>query len=347
MMGERAERARNSVSHFTGCLLGGAVGDALGAPVELQSLDEIRRRHGGLVRDFLPAYGRLGAITDDTQMTLFTAEGLLRHSANGSVGDPVPALYRAYLNWLSTQGETVGSVCEGPNEYFGRLLHESALHHLRAPGNTCLSALRSGLMGTIQRPINDSKGCGGVMRVAPIGLCAKDPFRLGSDAAAITHGHPTGYLAAGTFALIISRIIDGDTLSVAIDRAAARLSREPRHEKCLSAMRVAIDLASSAPAAPETVERLGGGWVAEEALAIAVYCALAVPTFEDAVALAVTHSGDSDSTGAMTGNILGAHLGVDAIPPRWLQHLELAPVIEAVARDVHSLYVRDVSPGSE
>ena len=62
-----------------GCLLGGAVGDALGTLVEFLSLDEIRQRFGPQgVTGYEPAYGRRGAITDDTQMTLWTAEGLLR-----------------------------------------------------------------------------------------------------------------------------------------------------------------------------------------------------------------------------------------------------------------------------
>ena len=69
-------------SRCRGCLLGGAVGDALGAPVEFMRHSQIVARFGpGGVRDFAPAYGRTGAITDDTQMSLFTAEGLLRASS--------------------------------------------------------------------------------------------------------------------------------------------------------------------------------------------------------------------------------------------------------------------------
>src|SRR5260370_16834222 len=65
-------------SHFRGCLLGGAVGDALGGPVEFLDLEEIVKVYGEQgIRDYAPAYGKLGAITDDTQMTLFTAEAVL------------------------------------------------------------------------------------------------------------------------------------------------------------------------------------------------------------------------------------------------------------------------------
>jgi ADP-ribosyl-[dinitrogen reductase] hydrolase len=95
-------------ARIRGCLLGGAVGDALGAPVEFLSLAEIRRRFGpDGIRDYAHAYGRLGAITDDTQMTLFTAEGLLRAWVRGTVKGlyhPPGVIHHAYLRWLVTQG---------------------------------------------------------------------------------------------------------------------------------------------------------------------------------------------------------------------------------------------------
>jgi ADP-ribosylglycohydrolase len=84
----------------------------------------------------------------------------------------------------------------------------------------------------------------------------------------------------------------------------------------------------------ELVESLGAGWVGEEALAISLYCALSARNFEHGVLLAVNHSGDSDSPGAITGNILGAALGVDSIPERWLAVLELRGVIEQIAADL-------------
>src|SRR6185437_11517812 len=91
-----------------GCLLGGAVGDALGAPVEFLSIDQIHNRFGpGGIRDFAPAYGRVGAITDDTQMALFTAEGLIRaavREAGRGVCHPPTVVHRAYVRWLTTQG---------------------------------------------------------------------------------------------------------------------------------------------------------------------------------------------------------------------------------------------------
>ncbi|HWE41978.1 MAG TPA: ADP-ribosylglycohydrolase family protein [Gemmatimonadaceae bacterium] len=328
--------------HYRGCLLGGAVGDALGAPVEFMPLGEIRRRFGADgIAELSPAYGKLGAITDDTQMTLFTAEGALRAMCRGrerGICWPPGVFHHAYLRWLRTQGARVDEIpCDDTP---GWLAGVRELHARRAPGNSCLSALESGSVGSMDEPINNSKGCGGVMRAAPAGLIGDyDPFLLGCEAAAVTHGHPSGYLAAGALAMMIERIVNGAALPDAVGAARERLSKERGHEEVSAALERAVSLASHGPPSAAHVESLGGGWIAEEALAIAVYCALvAGDDFERGVRLAVNHGGDSDSTGAIAGNLLGAALGVSAIPPRWLEVLELRDVIERLADDLVTGY---------
>jgi ADP-ribosylglycohydrolase len=321
-------------SQYVGCLLGGAVGDALGAPVESLSLAEIRRRLGPAGVTGLPA--PLARITDDTQMTLFTAEGLLRaHNQWREQGSAKRAdlLHRAYLRWLETQGVRARALRAVDRD--GWLASLPALRERRAPGHTCLSALESGRRGTVDEPINTSKGCGGVMRVAPVGLVCADPFEGGCEAAALTHGHPSGYLAAGVLAAVVAGCLKGYLLRSAIARATTPLKRYPKHRETLAAVKAAVALASSARPTPENVERLGQGWVAEEALAIALFCALTARSFRDGVLAAVNHSGDSDSTGAITGNILGAALGVRAIPRAWLARLELRDVVETVGDDIY------------
>ena len=177
-----------------------------------------------------------------------------------------------------------------------------------------------------------------MMRIAPVGLAWHDnpatAFRNGCEFAAITHGHPTGYLAAGFLAAVIAGIIAGQSLRDAIGRARDIARDYPEHGKCLAAVDGAVRLARQGPATSETVERLGQGWVAEEALAIALFCSLTAKSFAHGVALAVNHGGDSDSTGAITGNILGTLLGRDAIPRSWLEHLELREEIEELASDL-------------
>jgi ADP-ribosylglycohydrolase len=341
-------QGRRSRGHFSGCLLGGAVGDALGAPLEfLLDIDEIRARYGPAgIADYDLEYGRRGAITDDTQMTLFTAEGVLRAAArwhHKGICHPASVIHHAYIRWLHTQGERSQSLLS-QGQMDGWLFGVETLHARRAPGRTCISALRGRKMGTVDQPLNDSKGCGGVMRAAPIGLTAKDAgaaFALGCDAAAITHGHPSGYFSAGCFAAILRNLLDGRTLPDAIERTLPLLeiSENAGHEECSAAIRHAVALWHDRDVAPtpETIARLGGGWVGEEALAIALYCALtAQDDFARGVLLAVNHSGDSDSTGAITGNLLGLMLGLEAIPVKWLDGLELREEIEAVANDLYT-----------
>jgi ADP-ribosylglycohydrolase len=163
-------------------------------------------------------------------------------------------------------------------------------------------------------------------------------FDLGVEVSRLTHGHPTGYLAGGFFAEVIAHLLDGTALPEAIALASAPVREHERGGELLAAVDAAVALADegAAPTA-ERVASLGAGWVAEEAVAIALYAALAAPDFESAVGLAVNHGGDSDSTGALAGNLLGALLGEQAIPQRWLDGLELRPVIEQVARDLVGL----------
>jgi ADP-ribosylglycohydrolase len=323
---------------MAGCLLGGAVGDALGAPVEFSSLEEIWDRfgHDGVLT-MAAAYGRVGAVTDDTQMTLFTLEGLIRANVRGrtkGICHRPAVVHHAYLRWLSTQGA-------GDTMVDGWLVAVPELHHRRAPGTTCLSALGATSaggagLGTVETPINDSKRCGGVMRAAPAGFVPGSPeesFGLGCQLAALTHGHPSGYLSAGVLAATVRGILDGASLRAAVDDAAAILSKWRGHGETAEAIGQAIDMSRHGLPAPEELERLGRGWVGEEALAIGLCCALGAADFEAAVVAAVTHSGDSDSTGSIAGNILGAIHGAGCIPQRWPDALELRDVIEALAAD--------------
>jgi ADP-ribosylglycohydrolase len=211
---------------------------------------------------------------------------------------------------------------------------------------TCLSALR--YMPDLSTPANnDSKGCGGVMRVAPVGMFAATAlthlddedfaaavFRLGTENAALTHGHISGQLPAGVLCLAIALILRGSKLDSALLASLELLKDQRDHEETSGLLEKAISLAANRPAEAEALASLGEGWVAEEALAMSVYCALSTSSFEEGVILAVNHDGDSDSTGAITGNLLGAALGLGAIPEQLLEGLELREIIKEIADDL-------------
>jgi ADP-ribosyl-[dinitrogen reductase] hydrolase len=337
---------KRTIEHFKGCILGGAIGDALGAPIEFMSIDQIRSTfgHKGLT-GYSEAYGRKGSITDDTQMTIFTAEGLIlskvRQEYHGDEG-VVSADYHALLRWLSTQETNIEETLiknHGTCSIVdGILTGYKELFSLRAPGNSCLSSLKTGRMGTADNPINRSKGCGGVMRMAPVGLSyddAEKAFHFGCKFAAITHGHPTGYLAAGVLAALISLVISGNSLTESIEDSILILKADKNHEETLRVIDKALNMVDKHTPEPAVIEEIGAGWTAEEALGISIYCALiANDNFKKGVLLSVNHSGDSDSTGAITGNIMGAMYGLDILPEHWVAELELKELIEEVAGDL-------------
>ncbi|KQY95043.1 MULTISPECIES: ADP-ribosylglycohydrolase family protein [unclassified Brevundimonas] len=319
---------REREDRVLGCLFGGAVGDAFGYAVEFDRLQEILRRHGpdGLTEPQLQA-GKF-IVSDDTQMTLFTAEAVNR---SGSPEGFIDECRAAYLRWYETQTGRPGEGRDG-------LLAHAPLWKRRAPGNTCMSALAQGGTGSAERRINDSKGCGGVMRVAPIGLVRhwdeRTAFELGAAAAALTHGHPSGFFSAAAMSAIVRNLLDGADLTVAVDRASHLLSEHPEAKETQIAMERAVSLARQSSDGQDVARRaLGEGWVGEEALAIAIYSCLVGSSFEDTMRVAANHDGDSDSTASIAGQLFGARWGFEHLPWTWVGPLD---VFDAVAETVTS-----------
>ena len=345
-----------------GCLVGGAVGDALGYPVEFLKDDEIRDRYGkaGICAYVKDVKSRKALISDDTQMTLFTAEGIMNYEFAVRMGDNSFGLRHylsaAYQDWLRTQelalednkrkrGKKTGAGVAG-------LLAVPELYSRRVPGMTCLTAL--GMRGKsrpsedpIRDTLNNSKGSGGIMRVAPIALGCRDLSAEELDmeaaqAAAITHGHSMGYMPAAVQAHIINRIVFGeadislkDIVTEAVETVSGLFRGDVHLGELTDKVGLAVTLSGNDSSDAENIRRIGEGWVAEETLGIAVYCALRYQDdFSAGVIAAVNHSGDSDTTGAVAGNILGAIAGYGAIEDKWKNDLELLDVILKTADEL-------------
>lgn len=330
-----------NLSKIQGCLLGGAVGDALGYAVEFLSLEEIHRSFGPEGITSYVIHDGKARISDDTQMTLFTANGLLLADTNRR--SRIQSVWDCYHDWRQTQFWGGG---RGEPARYSWLNAIPELNHPRAPGNTCLSALSQQVGGTPRQPINSSKGCGGVMRVAPVGLYLDvsqldEIDSLGAAACALTHGHPLGWLPGAALAHMIAMLSQepGVTIRAAVVDACGMLRKEyrwTRHAETLCRMlEDAVELALQDGPDGENLLKLGEGWVAEETLAVAVYCAVRYANdFRKAVLTAVNHSGDSDSTGAVLGNLLGASLGIEGIPQDLLEELELKEILLETAEDL-------------
>lgn len=326
-----------TLNNYKACLKGGAIGDALGWPVEFKSLSTIKELYGkNGIQDLVINHKGVAEITDDTQMTMFTADGLLKSVCKTLKLDKLPnmnTVFDSYKLWLNTQYKS------GIQKGCGWIAEIKDLYANRAPGTTCMTALRQGIPGSIEIGINTSCGCGGVMRVAPAGLVYKDnpelAFEVGASCAALTHSHPRGYLPAGVASGMIANIISGDDIPTALDKNMKVLEKYDGHEPVTEILNKAKALAKSNISSEDAIEKLGGGWVGDEALAISIYCCLKEPNdFKKAITMAVNHNGDSDSTGAILGNIMGAHLGMDSIPKAWNNKVELTNELDILAEDL-------------
>lgn len=335
--------------------MGGALGDSFGYLVEFDDVATIRARHGsaGLL-DLSQAEGTVH-FSDDTQMTLYTVDGLveaLEWSNDGVAADANACLWLAYLRWLATQGEPIPAHAPAPQARW--IDGQDVLHHRRHPGNACISGLASGEMGTRFRPVNpDSKGCGTVMRSAPFGLVPHIPaeaaYKLSTDAAFLTHGHPSAIQSAGAFSWLIHELVVGGrdlraAAESALDRAAgAAPAPDPQ---LLGRLEAALLLAAGPALDPEGLTAaLGPGRVAEEALAVGLYAVLGtqasssspVDHFLRAMRIAANHDGDSDSTASIAGNILGALYGEDCLPQAWLALSEAPGLIREMGQSLLSV----------
>lgn len=332
---------------FRGCLIGGAAGDALGYAVEFKREDEIFSEYGkeGITEYDLILDDDVAEVSDDTQMTLFTAEGMLLAENQTDNAGYINSIRKMYKCWYQTQSEKYPAQDE---KTCSRLMRVPELFHRRCPGMTCMTEIKAGANGTVNTPINDSKGCGGVMRVAPIGLFFADTDTayeesdmLAAEAAALTHGHDLGFILAAALVHIVRAVTESDVLlkDAVSDSIKVMEKLFPNAEHIVDFIAIvqkAVQLAESNADALSAIHQLGEGWVAEETLAIAVYCALKYKNnFDMAIRTAVNHNGDSDSTGAVCGNILGAYMGYNAIPQKFKERLELHDLIIKVADDLY------------
>ena len=391
-----------NIDKYRGCLLGGAAGDALGYAIEFDREEAIAARYGSRgIRDYQLDERGLAPFSDDTQMTLYTANSLLcslaalstqasggapasggaqASSSAQALVSPSPApststpvsptalaayapaqMAQFYVEWMYTQVSPY-PLAE-PKAWISSL---PELFASRAPGVTCMNACEA--MANGAKAVNNSKGCGGIMRMAPVGLINTCPSFsgvelqcLGAQLAELTHCHELGWMPAGVFAHIVS-LLSRDEASSVREAATQALNTLPEAfpnahylGQLQELLRYTLRLADSDMPDLEAIHALGEGWVAEEALAIGLLCSLRhEDDFAGAITSAVNHGGDSDSTGAIAGNIVGAHLGLAGIPQRYLEHLELRDTISKIADDLFTgpqaspdLYFPPVSPDGD
>jgi ADP-ribosylglycohydrolase len=313
-------------SRVRGCLLGAALGDALGAGPAALRRGELGAAKGQAGAAPAPRHRRRGDVTYATQQTLFTLDGLIRAQIRRDVGawHPPTDVHRAHLRWAATQREW------GPDERRkdnGWLALEDWLYARRDPPLPSLLGLGDEVMGTPARPKNPgAQDAGAVVRSAPFGLLVGwEPqlvCQLALECAVHTHGHPDAYLSAGAFAMIVHAVTRGESLETAVQGSAALLAQHAGHEPVADALHGALSDARLGVPDPGRAAALAASGGAQHVLAAAVYCALVAQDMRHGLRLAADHDGDTVATGAVCGALLGALHGETALPPGWLAELE-------------------------
>ncbi|WP_275410351.1 ADP-ribosylglycohydrolase family protein [Streptomyces sp. SID14478] len=340
-----------------GSLFGLAIGDAMGYPTEFLNMEQITAKFGPWEQMGLPlSAGDVVRVTDDTQMALAVGEALVEAGA----GEPGARRTRGAN--AAADALTPAPVEAALRKHFVKWLRDP--DNNRAPGQTCLNAcvaLERGLRWQDATVIG-SKGCGANMRVTPValvpGLGSEQRAGIAQLQAALTHGHPTALAASDLTAHATWLLAHGCELGDLLPRlrAYAQESRHTYHaewlgdlaakagaadprafiafgwDECLRALDTAAAALRVKDVGRDPSKAVGAGWIAEEALATALYCLLVVDGDpRPAVARAAHSSGDSDSIAALAGAFAGASRGLVYWPPEWREALEYKDRISALA----------------
>jgi len=298
---------------FAGCLLGLAIGDALGMPFEGMRGEVIRKRYRE-VTEFLPARGlAAGQYTDDTKMMLCIAESILE---KGHV-DPEDVAQR-FVGWFDA-GDLRG---------IGRSCLEGILNVKRR-----ISWRESGRRGKW------AAGNGTAMRIAPVGLLnCHDLEQLREDCRAtsvITHNNPEAVAGAVAVAYSIARLVSGEFDETKFLPQIAAFVGDSEVARRLGQ---AQSLFSAHTPTEEALAVLGTSGYVVETVASALYCFLRTPDdFMTTVAAAVMGGGDTDTTAAVAGAISGAYNGSSNMPPHLVEGVEDRARLQQLAQAISHL----------
>ncbi|MDR7665925.1 ADP-ribosylglycohydrolase family protein [Methanosarcina sp. Z-7115] len=295
-----------------GYLFGMACGDALGSPVEHLTLEQIKEKYGekGILE--IPPDSPW---TDDAQLMLVLARGLLR-GAEREIPELMEDIAQELVIWLDEPDLGAGATSRG------------AALNLRKGVHWSESGIRS-------------KTCGGLMRIGILGFIYRnDPEKLVKAAlisGRITHSHPISDAASIAGAYAVKLALDGvkpEKMFEPLFEVTQGISQEFTH-----ALESSYNTAYSGIGDKDGLKRLGQGWYADETFALAYFCILRYPNnYKKAVQTAVNITGDSDSVGSVAGGILGAKLGVEAVPVSWAKALREKDKLEEIVEPLLEKY---------
>lgn len=297
-----------------GYLFGAACADALGRPVEHLTLEQIKGKYGdqGILEVPPDAFW-----TDDTQLMLVLARGLL-YGAELELPELMDKIAEELVLWLDEPDLGAGATSRGAALNLRDGIHWS----------------RSGI---------NSKTCGSLMRIGILGFIFRnDPEKLvkaASLSGRITHIHPTADAASIAGAYAVKLALDGtvpEDMFLPLLRVTEGISDE-----FTEALKGSYELAHSNLSDKAAIQKIGQGWYADETFALAYFCILRYPNnYKKAVRNAVNITGDSDSVGSVTGGILGARLGIGAVPTSWIEALKEKEKLEEMVKPLLEKYLQ-------
>lgn len=335
---------------WRGCLLGLAVGDAMGYTVNSHTLAEIREDYGpnGL-QGYDPVNG-YADVTSYTQLAAFTANGLLygitMGRSRGTMSPFINYIARSHWEWASSQ-----AMMDRPSRTVCWLFREKPICQRHCMDTRMKEIILRKQFRTPEEPGNSMATPTAITAALGVGLFC-DPRdmeqaefdRLGMEAIALTHGDPQAFLPGAFVAHLVSRVLRDDTtpMEELVEEALAAFQQQFSHDysrhaaQVCNLVRMAVNMSHdrSLPA-PEAMEKLQCKTGAQ-VLSGAVYALLAGDAdFDASLIIAVNHSGASAAVGALVGAILGARLGEEALPEFYLECLECREILRELADDLY------------
>ena len=329
---------------YRGCLLGLAVGDAMGYTIDDKSWEEIQENYGpeGLLGYDLQET-EYATVTSYTQIAAYLSNGLLMSISRGKP-DHMRYCKLALREWTRSQ-----QFYRDPEKTLCWIAKFPQFRRRRCRDARMLDNLRLEAYGTMSSPKNNNSAPGSLTAAVAAGMfyhpkriAPEQVGPLAGELIAMTHGNPDAFLSGVVLAYVITGILQEPDcpLQEQFAQAIAVMdglfrSRFPQTERLARQFRKAIALARqesvSAQEGMERLQCLDGA----QCLAGAMFACLRSPEdFDAAMITAVNHSGISAAVGAVTGAILGAKLGEEALPPFYLESLECGDLLRILAEDM-------------
>ena len=327
-----------------GCLLGLAVGDAMGHPIEKKTWDEITESYGP---NGLLGYDLMDGTADVTSYTQFAAyacNGLLLGACRGHYDRYIRYVALSLREWAKFQ-----QFWGGNEKTFCWISHIPQLRRRLCMDTRITDALRKENLGTLETPgfVPDGPA---FMTVAVAAALMYDPAkqtpyqmrRLAAESVALVSGDRMTILAGAYLATALVSILQNPQMplyehftNACEDMQEQFCDDYPEVTELNILLTRTMELTRDSEVSPLAAMTMLDCRTGANCLAGAVYASLIHPAnFDEGMIAAVNHSGNSAATGALTGAILGAKLGAEELPEFYLESLEAAPYLEELAHDM-------------